>query len=483
MEKQKTKAVLLCRVSTQTQDLQRQIDKLRALAAADGFKGDDVIEITNKESAILLSMDEREGIARLQEVCEEQPVAAVYLHELSRLSRRATDIYKIRDFLVARGINLITATPPMRLLDENGKISDTASLIMSIFSSMAESECAIRRERTITGKARKAADGFYTGGWVPFGYQVNAERRYEPSADADTVRLIYRLYADGGSTYSVADHLIKNRLYPGDVTKISRALSYMIKNDVYKGARPGYPALVSEELWRAAVDRMAKATTRRSAGAAHIKRKLYPLLNGLIEDAAGARMYHDRTDGCYKTPHVPGQKRTIIASPKLHEVAWRHIKEAIGNSRDDEGRALLDARIAETEARIGALVEEAARIKETQERLTRVYTVGRISAERYEKEYGEGEKRIKDILSADLKLRVQLNEYKEERRRLEQGLPDNLDDEARARYAGMALRAVIVEKTERFHVYVVTIVLADGRRFVYDANLTPSGDGFKPRQD
>lgn len=73
------KVIALYRVSTDKQDLTRQQIDLRRALTLDRYNAEDIIEIGNKESGVLLSMAEREGIATLKQHVENGGINAVYV--------------------------------------------------------------------------------------------------------------------------------------------------------------------------------------------------------------------------------------------------------------------------------------------------------------------------------------------------------------------------------------------------------------------
>lgn len=60
-------------------------------------------------------------------------------------SRRADVIYEIRDFFLNNKIQWVVMTPYMRLLESDGKMSQTSSIMLGLFTSLAESEMAIKK--------------------------------------------------------------------------------------------------------------------------------------------------------------------------------------------------------------------------------------------------------------------------------------------------------------------------------------------------
>lgn len=108
----------------------------------------------------------------------DNTVKRVYIYELSRLSRRQLVLFSIRDFLVEKKIQLICLQPYFELLDYDGQISFTGSLVFSIFSSMSESEMVLKKERMMRGRRKNLSMGKSGGGRPPFGYTTNKEKEY-----------------------------------------------------------------------------------------------------------------------------------------------------------------------------------------------------------------------------------------------------------------------------------------------------------------
>ena len=127
---------------------QEEIDRLRNQYAETPFFDEvdtskDFIEY--KESGIQLSSNERAGIDKLKYTIQNNPnIDCVICWELSRIARRADVIYEIRDFFLNNKIQWVVMTPYMRLLESDGKMSQTSSIMLGLFTSLAESEMAIK---------------------------------------------------------------------------------------------------------------------------------------------------------------------------------------------------------------------------------------------------------------------------------------------------------------------------------------------------
>ena len=161
------------------QDLRQQTEEILREVYKDGYKKEEVIVIEDKESAIKLSEEERRGLNKLKEHIRTDPtITAVYIYELSRLSRRQLVLFSIRDFLIEHNIQLICLKPYFKLLEPDGKMSQTGSLMFSIFSSMSESEMALAKERMMRGRKFNIAMGKSGEGRTPFGYTRDKDKGY-----------------------------------------------------------------------------------------------------------------------------------------------------------------------------------------------------------------------------------------------------------------------------------------------------------------
>ena len=99
------KVILLVRVSTEQQSYNEQENDLVRKAKALGYNDSDMIIIAEKESGIKLKESERKGINEMKSYIEQGGVDRVLIWELSRLSRRTTDLYNIKDYLQEKQVH------------------------------------------------------------------------------------------------------------------------------------------------------------------------------------------------------------------------------------------------------------------------------------------------------------------------------------------------------------------------------------------
>ena len=210
----------------------------------------------------------------------------VYCMALDRLSRGAAEDQAavIRAFQ-SSGTLIIT---PEKVYDFNQAADEDFGELRLMFSRI---EHKTIKRRMYAGRERSARDGWYIGARIPFGYsKVPAQGKNGPTLavipeQAEIVRDIFQMYADGKSSHFIADELNRRGVKPNysEVWSPSTVRN-MLKNPLYIGkiswgkrvARPTleggkkrvvnaraiyadgrHEAIVSEALWDAVQARLA----------------------------------------------------------------------------------------------------------------------------------------------------------------------------------------------------------------------------------
>lgn len=214
------RVALYIRVSTTDQDYQRQINELNAYCKRNNY--DVKYTFTEKVSG---AIDSRQEFVKMCSLTKED-VDIVMVWELSRLSRRMSTIIKtIQDF-ADKQISIISLKENLVTLDQNGNMTASTIIMLSVLSSMVEIERTTIRERTISGKRNKILSGSlsYTP-HPPFGYRKENGRLVIDEKQAEIVRNIYTLYIN------------KNSL--NDISKIvsmsDKSVHNILTNEVYTG--------------------------------------------------------------------------------------------------------------------------------------------------------------------------------------------------------------------------------------------------------
>ena len=399
------RAIILSRVSTQQQDLTQQTDEVLREVHKDGFSDDNIIIIEDKESAIKLSEEERRGLNRMKcEINEDPNIKCVYIYELSRLSRRQLVLFSIRDYLVERNIQLICLKPYFRLLDNDGKMSQTGSLMFSLFSSLSESEMMLKQERMIRGRKRNLSLGKSAGGRPAFGYITDKDKKYIVHKEqAEILRRIFKEYAYGGLTIrDIATNLKEEGYFPETSLKtLILRISNYLKRRLYIGEGP-CPQIITPKVFEDAQKALANNKTIHK-----LNHKEQFLLKGLICDAhPGCILSGNRSLDSYFSKHCSGVAiRRVNIDPIVWELSKMMYSQYIMNR--DLLQKQIDKEITTTRKKLSTIDQELnniqARIDKVEERLI----MGRIS----EKKADELNQQLQEDLQMKEKRHCELVNY------------------------------------------------------------------------
>lgn len=157
------KVVLLCRVSTNLQDYNRQVNELTAYCQERGW---DIEKIFANKVSGAKKNEERPEIMEMIEFVETHSVDRVCVLEISRLGRNTLEALKVIELLNEHGICLFVKNYNLETII-NGKINPVASLICTILLEIAQMERLTIRERMASGReqyiAKCRAEGIKMG--------------------------------------------------------------------------------------------------------------------------------------------------------------------------------------------------------------------------------------------------------------------------------------------------------------------------------
>lgn len=320
---------------------------------------------------------ERPAGRRLLRDARSGQFTVVLVYRLDRLARSLRALLDAHAELEQARVNIRSVSEPFDTSEPIGRF------VFQLLGSMAELEKSTIIERMSLGRDRVARQGKWTGGHVPYGFDVTddglvvpSDRKVDPLGitEADLVRELFSRIADGSTIFAEARRLEDLgvpalRQYGKGKTKASSRwtpsrISYMLRNTAYKGtiilkSRHGsvtrdVPALVTEPLWdqaRLQIKRNEKVRSRRGGD------RVY-LLRGLITCAdcgsgyAGFpmhRMYKGKTKITYyyrcnavgnplSAGHRCGAK--YLNADSLERRVWEDCRSFIR----DPGAALEEAR-------------------------------------------------------------------------------------------------------------------------------------------
>lgn len=394
--------ICFARVSTQSQDLTQQTNSIISEAQKLGYDDEHRIIIEYKESAICLAEDERAGIESLKKTIEEnQNVDCVIVWELSRLARRADVMYSIRDYFLEKKINLVCMTPYMRLLEGDGKMSQTSSIMLAIFTSIAESEMAIKKERMRRGIEMKKEKGQWIGGKLRFGYKPNKFGYFIiDENEAEIVKWIYEKYSTGKySTHSLGLEMMQLGIreyqeLSGYVRRVWCTLSF----NGYDGSDPKFPAIISKEL-NSKVKSILKENSVKHLKAKHSDSEY--LLKGIIREKETNRLMYGSLNN--KGYTVKGKSLTPFNI--VHPLVWEECKKLYkGHTENDRLKIKLTKELSELVRKYEVCVKKVYELEKKIDFIEERLINGRISEAKADEMENETKKQIRDLKQQMLRI-------------------------------------------------------------------------------
>lgn len=152
-------AVIWSRVSSISQDNQRQVLSLKQLSKEKGWTVKRVFE--EKVSGTVKSTDRNE-FNKLFEYLIQNGIKLVLISEISRIGRKVVDILTVVDTFHKRGIAIYVQQFNMASM-ENGKENPMVMLLLQMMSIGAEMENNLRKARQHEGIKLAKIKGVYNG--------------------------------------------------------------------------------------------------------------------------------------------------------------------------------------------------------------------------------------------------------------------------------------------------------------------------------
>ncbi len=206
-------------------------------------------------------------------------VDTVVVYKIDRLTRSLADFAKIVEILDARGASFVSVTQQFNTTTSMGRLT------LNVLLSFAQFEREVIGERIRDKIAASKKKGMWMGGVPPLGYGVQDHKLVTIDGEADTVRLVFRRYAELGSVRLLKAELeargIKSKSWTSASGRLvggksfSRgALYLMLQNRTYRGEivhkgqfHPGeHTPIIDQPLWDAVQEQLAGNTARHRCG-------------------------------------------------------------------------------------------------------------------------------------------------------------------------------------------------------------------------
>ncbi len=144
----------------------------------------------------------RVGFQNMLKAAQRKEFEAVVIYDISRGSRDVVDWLEFRKNMKILNIQIISTSQQL------GDISDPNAFLTELISvGLGQHQVLDIRKKSIDGTNERAKKGLFCGGYPPLGYDIVDGKYIINEIEADYVRLIYKLYADGKSYDYIIDKL------------------------------------------------------------------------------------------------------------------------------------------------------------------------------------------------------------------------------------------------------------------------------------
>lgn len=410
-----SKSICFGRVSTIRQDLIQQMEELKTEAYRMGYTDKDIISIEYKESGISLDTEERLGLQELRKtINENDDIDCVFVYEISRLSRKPKVLYEVRDWLIEKKINLICIKPYMRLL-EDGKISQTANILFSLYSSISEGEMVVKKERMLRGRQYKRNMNKYIGGGVIFGYAFdNDENLIVDEKNSQIVRYIFNEYEKGRSCKDLGIELVDRGLifadnYKSGTTYISDTLRRIEYTGIELPNRYRYPAIITNEQWEKCRE------IRENKNKLYSKTKFIYWCKGLLRSKkSGMLISGHYNSGKYHFEDPNTREAISININFIDSLTWQIVKDrrkSVSPSKIEEERQNINNMIKINKEKIKTIDTRIENIKKSIDKANERIILGKLDEAKGDNMISEMEKEIKRYEEDKIQLNSKEVEY------------------------------------------------------------------------
>lgn len=379
------KAALLLRVSTDEQDLDSQRNDLIPIAESFGYNVPEEFifgqHITGRDD---IRKGERESITRLKKACKADNIKAIFIYEVSRLSRSSIDGRAfVRDFNEMK-IPIYFRDRGIWTLDRNTLEEDsTTKMIVGLFFDFAEQELKTIKSRTIRGRRNAASKGLATGGYLNYGYKKDKEtdKVVIDETEAPFIIEMFTKYATGEYSLASLTKYANTLSYPtrykknsekgyfitsSGYTKSTENLKWnvsvikcMLNNTIYIGEtnfqeiKKEVPAIIDKETFNKVQEKISSNPRFKEKS----RNFIHLLQKKVFCGHCGYLMYgHIQTngkDGSYLCSSYSGSKincgNTTLNYQKFEAIIWDFIKKNsyVFNNLDEDEKADKIAKLEE----------------------------------------------------------------------------------------------------------------------------------------
>lgn len=407
------KIALYLRVSTDVQDYNRQKNDLTALV--DKEKNEIAYIFSDKVSGF---KDERNrpDLKKLIQLTKKD-IDAVYITELSRLSRNPTHLKILIEEFTEKGINVFSLTQNINTLNKDGKPEFMTNLMVSIVSEFSSYEVSLKNQRVASGKKDSilSKGNSYTYK-PPFGYKKDGKKLVIHDQEAEIIKEIFSKYANGESIKDLVQYLNLKKvptrntdfmkrtefkvnkttaINKSDIKWGKSSIRNILRNTVYCGYKEiqggdeiATPAIISEVLFAKCQDEIRGriVNTDKSLKNDFMLRGLF-ICGECRKQFLGSKSHGSLLYKCSDRTHIKsnsyiGCRNTSIFKIHVEEMVWSAIKDTYQQLKTDqikEGNIVtLTNDIENYTEQINSIKKEIISLDDESGRMVKLYAKGSI---------------------------------------------------------------------------------------------------------
>lgn len=189
------------------------------------FNGEHIFEIFEDEG-FSGGNTNRPAFKKMMNLCKLSKFDIVAVYKVDRISRNIIDFVNIYNELKVNNVKLVSITEGF---DTQTAMGEMMMFILSAFANMERENIRQRVKDNMIALAKK---GCFTGGFVPFGCQVEKidGKSYLKISDTDLIKLMFNKYLELGSLYALQSYLTNNGL---KTLTTRSSLGKLLRNPVY----------------------------------------------------------------------------------------------------------------------------------------------------------------------------------------------------------------------------------------------------------
>jgi site-specific DNA recombinase len=183
---------------------------------------------------------DRPALQKLLADIDARKIDVVVVYKIDRLTRSLADFAKLVEAFDARSISFVAVTQQFNTTTSMGRLT------LNVLLSFAQFERELSSERVRDKIAASRRKGKWTGGSVPLGYHAKDKKLVVNKAEAETIRIIFSRYLELQSFSKLVADLDSRRIvtkrrstkvakYNGGIPFTYGPLAHLLKNRIYVG--------------------------------------------------------------------------------------------------------------------------------------------------------------------------------------------------------------------------------------------------------